>query len=494
MKEEEGAKRGAQSAKPEAESSKLKAERSKPEAENTELKAADPEGIPGEDVYTAQSPGSEGRRGIQSQETDKTVFRTGASTHVFMFLCSMLCIAFGAWAWFGKLDIVSMADGKVVPSSKVKSIQHLEGGIVREILVREGDSVTSGQPLMILEETASGSEVDEVRVRIHTLQADVARLRAAAGETQKPEFPQELLQHNPDLVRQTRDLYDAQIRKRDSERTGKTEIIQQRTQDISVLETRIRSSIESLELLDKQVEISKSLLADNLTTEYKHLSFLREATALRSKIDEDKAALRKARSALKEAQEELEKIDHTFRETHREKLKESRRELDQLLERVKKFSDSFQRTTIRSPVDGIVKTLYVVTREGVVKPGMTVMDIVPASDRLVVESRLPVRDIGYVQPGQKAMVKLASRDAFRFGNLEGTVVHVSPDAYLTEQGPSFYTVRIETERDYFEKDNLQYKLYPGVQVLTYIHTGWRTVFEYLMDPFLNTLSDSFTER
>jgi adhesin transport system membrane fusion protein len=387
-----------------------------------------------------------------------------------------------------------MADGKVVPSTKVKSIQHLEGGIVKEILVREGDSVSAGQALMILEEIASGSDVDEVRVRINTLKADVARLRAAAGETPKPDFPEELLREHPDLVRQARELYDSQMKKRESERVGKMEIIQQRTQDIAGLETRIRSSIESLQLLDKQVDISKSLLEDNLTTEYKHLSFLREATALRSKIDEDKAALRKARSALKEAQEEMERLDYSFRETHREKLKESRRELDQLLERVKKFSDSFQRTTIRSPVDGIVKTLYVVTREGVVKPGMTVMDVVPASDRLVIESRLPVRDIGYVQPGQKAIVKLASRDAFRFGQLEGTVVHVSPDAYLTEQGPSFYTVRIETEKGYFEKDKLQYKLYPGVQVLTYIHTGWRTVFEYLMDPFLNTLTDSLMER
>jgi adhesin transport system membrane fusion protein len=136
----------------------------------------------------------------------------------------------------------------------------------------------------------------------------------------------------------------------------------------------------------------------------------------------------------------------------------------------------------------------VVTVKGVITPGMTIMDIVPVTDRLVVEAHLPIGDIGYVQTGQIAIVKLASRDALRFGKIEGKVVHVSPDAYMTEQRGAFYTVRVETEKDYFEKDNMRYQLYPGVQVLTSIHTGKRTVFEYLMDPFLNTLGQSLQER
>ena len=209
---------------------------------------------------------------------------------------------------------------------------------------------------------------------------------------------------------------------------------------------------------------------------------------------EIKSALKKARAALKEAEERLKRIEHFFLEETGEELKKARQELQELSQRFKKFTDSLKRTTDRSPVEGIVKTLYVVTVKGVIKPGMTILDIVPATDRLVIEAHLPIGDIGYVQPGQKAIVKLASRDARRFGSLDGEVVHVSPDAYTSPQGGAFYTVRVETEKDYFESDNLKYKLYPGVTVLAYIHTGKRTVMEYLLDPFLNTLGHSLQER
>lgn len=128
------------------------------------------------------------------------------------------------------------------------------------------------------------------------------------------------------------------------------------------------------------------------------------------------------------------------------------------------------------------------------QPGMTIMDIVPAADRLIVEAHLPIRDVGFVQTGQRAIVKLASQDARRFGKIEGQVVHVSPDAFATQQGTAFYTVRIETEKDYFEQDNFRYKLYPGVLVIASIHTGKRTVWQYLSDPFLDTLGASFQER
>jgi adhesin transport system membrane fusion protein len=420
--------------------------------------------------------------------------KIGAGSHFFLFVCSLLCVSFALWAYYGKLDIVSMADGRVVPSSKVKSIQHLEGGIVREILVEEGDEVKVGQPLLILEETTSGADVEELRLRIVALKSDIARLRAMAGETKEPDFPADLMDNHPELVKHASTLFSEQMKRHESDLSGQRELIKQRTHDINGLEKRIENSRKSLELLEKQIAISSELLKDQLTTEYKHLDFLREAARLKSNIDEDQSSLKKARAALKESEERLKRIEHFFLEETGEELKKARQELQELTQRFKKFTDSLKRTTVRSPVEGIVKTLYVVTVKGVIKPGMTILDIVPAADRLVVEARLPIGDIGYVQPGQKAIVKLASRDARRFGSLEGEVVHVSPDAYTSTQGGAFYTVRVETEKDYFENESLKYKLYPGVTVLAYIHTGKRTVIEYLLDPFLNTLGQSLQER
>ena len=149
---------------------------------------------------------------------------------------------------------------------------------------------------------------------------------------------------------------------------------------------------------------------------------------------------------------------------------------------------------LRSPVDGVVKTLYVVTIGGVVGPGATVADVVQVGDRLIIEAMIPTQDIGYVLPGQTALVMLASSDAIRFGNLKGEVVHVSPDAIEAAGGAPFYKVRIATEKDFFERHGVIYRLVPGVQVTCSIRTGQRSVLAYLTDPFLGSFQTALRER
>ena len=183
-----------------------------------------------------------------------------------------------------------------------------------------------------------------------------------------------------------------------------------------------------------------------------------------------------------------------FAEEARQELEDKRRRLNELNQRLGKFEDSLKRTTLRSPVDGVVKTLHVVTRGGVVRPGGDVVEIVPGEDRLVVEARLPIQDIGYVRPGQVARLKLASPDAVRFGSLDGTVTVVSPDTVITQQGQAFYKVRLETEQTYFERGPVRYQLYPGMQIMASILTGERTVLEYLLTPFLYAMDSALEER
>ncbi len=418
----------------------------------------------------------------------------GVGVHLFLLLCITLCGTFGVWAYHSELDIVSVAEGRVAPSSKVKSVQHLEGGIVKEILVKEGDRVKPEQALVILETTVSGANVEELQVRINALQVDVARLQAVAAGLDTIKFPDALIKKHSGLVDQAHKIFQVRRIRYLGELAGQKEKIRQRTQDISEIQARLKNTRKALQLLEKQIAISENLLKSELTTQYKHLSLLREGAKLRSLTEEDAIALKRARSALREAEETLKNIENRFREIAAHELKAARQELNEVSQRMLKFSDNLSRTVIRSPVAGVVKALHIVTRGGVVQPGMTIMDIVPAADRLIVEAHLPIRDVGFVQTGQRAIVKLASQDARRFGKIEGQVVHVSPDAFATQQGTAFYTVRIETEKDYFEQDNFRYKLYPGVLVIASIHTGKRTVWQYLSDPFLDTLGASFQER
>jgi membrane fusion protein, adhesin transport system len=416
------------------------------------------------------------------------------ATHLFLALCILFTLSLLIWAAVGKLDIVSMAEGEVIPSTKVKPVEHLEGGIVLDILAREGDLVQPGQELIVLERTIQGSGVQEIEVRVASLAADVARLEAEVEGLAEPNFSQELRRDNPALVSQALELFKARRARLESKLAGQREGVIQLRKEVERITARQRHSRNSFKLLQKEVALSAELLKDQLTTEFNHIKLQREANSLRSKIEEDQAALAGARSALKEGQEDLGNITHAYQAEAQEELRKSRRELNEFAQRKLKYSDSLDRTVIRSPVEGVVKALSVFSPGEVVGPGETIMQIVPSTDKLVVEAHLPIQDIGYVQVGQPAKVKLASLDARRFGTLEGAVATISPDSFSDENGQTFYTVRVETDKPYFEGADAKYNLYPGMLVAVSIHTGRRTVLEYLLSPFVDSLSMAMRER
>lgn len=423
-----------------------------------------------------------------------TPHRVSRLTQVFFLFFAVMLAGFVVWAWYGQLDIVSVADGEVIPSGKIKQIQHLEGGIIREIKVQEGDAVTPGQPLVVLEKTRSGASVEELYVTIRALEVDIVRLQAEVEGSDSLQFPQHILDKDPELVAQARALFTTRKQRFSSEIQSLHEKIQQCRQRIQEIELSLQSNRQELSLLNQQIALSDELLKDNLTTKYKHLELLQRAQKIEGAIQEDGASLKRASSALKEAAQDLNKERFAFKETASEKLKQAKQEHKALTERLKKFADSLQRTVIRSPVEGVVKSLFLSTEGGVLKPGQTIAEVVPSEDRLIIEAHLPIQDIGYVRAGQKAVLQLASRDARKFDKLKGQVLNVSPDSMTDNQGRTFYKVMLETRKEYFEAHGEKYRLYPGMVVLAYIHIGTRSVLEYLLDPFLNTLSFSLQER
>jgi len=426
----------------------------------------------------------------QDPESDEGV----RLTHLFFLLCAALVGAFFTWAHFGQLDVVSTAIGEVIPSTQIKSVQHLEGGIVRQIMIKEGDAVKKGQALISLEPTASDADVEELQVHITSLRADVARLQAEAEGAEAPTFPKALMEKHAKLVEETMALFTTRKQRIGNQLAGQREKISQQENKVGEFQNRIKNNRKKLRLLTEQISISNELMKDQLTNRMQHLNLLKESTSLKGQIADDEAGLRQTTAVLKGARNKLEAIRHSFKEKVREELEKKRRSLEEYSSRVRKFEDSLRRTVLRSPVDGVVKSLYVVTVGGVVQPGGTVIDVVPAGDRLIIEAKLAPQEIGYVQPGQKALVSLASADAVRFGQLDGEVVHVSPDTIETSDGQAFYKVRIATKQDYFQYQTLRYRLVPGVQVMASIRTGQRSVLAYLTDPFINSARAAMRER
>lgn len=415
-------------------------------------------------------------------------------THVFLMVLVALVAVLFAWATIGRLDVVSFALGEVVPSSQVKTVQHLEGGIVADIQVREGDRVTAGQPLVVLESTASGADVEELNVRLAALTADVARLEAEVAGAEAIAFPEGFEDANPTFAARARELFANRQTQLANDRDTQSALLSQRQRERDEIAARLANNKEKLVLLNEQIGINEALLKDGLTNRMLHLNLLKEASTLKGMISEDEAAFARLDAAVEQERLKLEAVEGRYRVEARQELDVNRRDLQELANRQRKFQDSFKRSVLVSPVDGVVMTLHVVTRGGVISPGGAVADIVPIDDALVVEAKLPPQDVGYVHVGQSARIKLASSDGARFGHLDGQVVHVSPDTIETKDGAPFYKVRIQTGQISFERDGESYRLVPGVQVMCSIVTGSRSVMGYIASPFLGSAGTAMQER
>ena len=372
------------------------------------------------------------------------------------------------WSVLFEIDIISNAEGQIIPLGEVKTIQHLEGGIIDQILVKESELVKKGQPLVILAATASEVEVDEVKVQIDAQIIKSIRIEAEINNFDIPIFPDELVNERPDLVNKSMELF---ISKRDKYNG-----------DISEIEAVIEQHQTSVDILLRQAEMSSQLLEEKVTNEYAHLNVLKELNA--------------AKGQLEESIEKKENITNDFVQNARNELQVAQRDLSELNETIKALNDNLDRTSINAPVEGIVKNLFFVTEGGVIRPGEAILDLVPTRDSLIVEARLQDSDIGFVQVGQSAVVKLSSADSVNFGQLNGIVTQISPDTEEDENDNRivFYKILLETDKNYFESNDKIYQLVPGVKVNASIHIGQRTVANYLLSPFIDSMDGTFQER
>jgi adhesin transport system membrane fusion protein len=399
-------------------------------------------------------------------------------------------LAFFLWSALFPLDTVSSAQGEVIPASHVKLVQHLEGGIVSEIYVKEGEAVTREQPLVALESTASSADAGESRMRIGGLMAEVVRLQAEAAGHSTLRLPAEV---PAQMAREAQALFASRRANLQASLRAQQEVVVQREHAIREISARLSNTKNALKFIQEQVSISEKLLKEEITSRMEHLALQREESSLKSRLEEDQAMIKRLEASIAESRAQLSAIQQGYMQQVNGDLARAGRELSEVQQRTTKHTDMERRAVLRAPVDGVVKVIHVTTQRGVVQPGQTVVEVVPSGDMLVVEAKLPVQEIGYVREGQLATVRLSSSDAGRFGKLDGKVVHISPDSITTDKG-AFYKVRVETRTDHFRQGASEYRLVPGVRVVVSIVTGERTVLGYLMAPFTAGVGQALQER
>ncbi|MBF0339815.1 MAG: HlyD family type I secretion periplasmic adaptor subunit [Magnetococcales bacterium] len=398
------------------------------------------------------------------------------------------------WAAVFELDIAAQAPGEVAPLGQVKRIQHLEGGIVREIFVREGETVTLGQPLVELESTTPEADLRELRTRIAILTFTKLRLEAQLTRAGEIPVPAELAKAYPEQVAGVRALFTAQKeRLTNALETQKLRIAQRRA-ELAEAQARIDNLQSRHRLVSAQMAIKEKLLQKGLANEYESLELRKEDQTINGSLQESRSALERIAATLKQEEFSLTALTLSEEEAIRKELVATQKELAEFSERILKYQDSRARTTIRSPIDGIVMTLYTVTRGGVIAPGGTILSLVPSGDRLVIEARLPVGEVGFVHPGQSARLQLAGAGSRGFAPMTGSVVHISPDSLNEPQKDPYYLVRITPEQEAFVQGSHRYPLTPGVRVQAAILTGRRSVLATILDPFLVGFRNTLTER
>ena len=413
----------------------------------------------------------------------------GARTLIWLSIIAVLVLI--AWAALANLDEVTRGEGKVIPSRQVQVLQSMDGGIVSEILVKEGQTVKVGDLLLKVDPTRMVSSLRENRSQYLSLLAKAARLRALAdGARFIP--PQEVLNEASDIAGQERSLYESRRAELDATIGVARQQSLQRSQELISVKARREQASQSYTLTARELEVTRPLAKTGAISDVELLRLERDVARYRGERDSANADIPRLESAVAEANRKMQEIDLTFKNIARSELSEVNAKINALSEGSTALEDRVKQTDIRSPVNGTVKQLKVNTVGGVVQPGKDVIELVPSDDALLLEARVAPRDIAFLKPGQKAMVKFTAYDYAIYGSLEATLELISADSVLDEKGNAFFLVRVRTLSTTIGAQKLP--IIPGMVAEVDILTGKKSVLAYLLKPILRAQTRAMTER
>jgi len=399
------------------------------------------------------------------------------------------------WANWAELDEIARGEGEIIPSHQLQIVQNLEGGIVSEILVREGELVEKGQVLMRIEDKRFTSSFRENQVRLLELSARSARLEA---ESSNADFvlPENFPEEYRNLLDQERLLYDSRLEELNTNLSVLTQQEQQRKQELIEAKGRIEQLRRSYNLLLRELRISDPLVKEGVISEVEHLRLRRQVNDLRGEMSSIELSIPRIESTIAEYQQKKQELELNFRNRARAELNEVFAEQTRLEEALSGMEDRISRTEVKAPIKGTVKQLMINTIDGVVRPGDPLLSIVPWEDKLLVEARIKPSDIANIRLNQPAVVKVSAYDFAIYGGLDAKVKFISPGTIMDEETKQpYYLVRLETEtQDTTSTGQEALPLMAGMTVSVDIMTGKKTVMHYLLKPINRAKERALTER
>ncbi|UMO86515.1 HlyD family type I secretion periplasmic adaptor subunit [Pectobacterium sp. PL64] len=397
------------------------------------------------------------------------------------------------WAGLANIDEVTRGDGKAIPSSRLQKIQNLEGGIITEVFIREGQVVNAGDPLLRLDDTRFASNVGETEADRLALLSRIERLNAEING-QELVLSEEITTQAPKIAAGEKELYNSRRQQLHNEISGLEEQLIQRQQelrDFSAKEIQFRNS---LGLLQQEIKMSEPLIAEGAISKVEVLRLRRAEVETRGQLDSIKLSIPRAESAIKESENKIEETRSRYKSEALSQLSEAQTSLNKIEATGKALEDRVNRTLVVSPVRGIVQQVLVNTIGGVIQPGSDLVEIVPLDDKLLVEAKIRPQDIAFLHPDQDAIIKLTAYDYTIYGGLKGQLEQISPDTVTDKEGNSFYIIRLRTDKNYLGSADKPLLIIPGMVASVDIITGKKTILSYLLKPIIRAKAEALRER
>ncbi|MGH8382148.1 HlyD family type I secretion periplasmic adaptor subunit [Pseudomonas sp.] len=440
-----------------------------------------------------QSFGKTAERDYMPDVAGATLQDSPRLSRITVWLAAALLLVAVTWAWFAVLDEVTMGEGKAIPSSKVQVIQNLEGGIVTEIFVREGQMVNKGDTLLRLDDTRFLSNKGESEADRYALTAQVERLSAEA-EGRPFQVSEEVRNKAPQVAEDELSLYQSRQRRLTSEKQTLSEQLRQKTQELAEFRSKAEQYRSALALLQQELNMSTPLVGTGAISPVEILRLKRSTVEARGSLNATTLAIPRAEAAVAEIKSKIEESEAGFRSEAAKELNEKRTDLSKITASSIAIDDRVSRTTVVSPVHGIIKLLKVNTIGGVVQPGSDLLEIVPLEDNLLIEAKVRPQDVAFLHPGQAAMVKFSAYDYTIYGGLKAKLELISADTVTDDKGNAFYLIQVRTDKNHLGGDKKPLLIIPGMTATVDIITGHKSVLDYLLKPVLKARTEAMRER
>ncbi len=420
----------------------------------------------------------------------------GIRSRVLLWMIALFCCAFVLWASMTEVDELVRGEGRVIPSQKLQVVQNLEGGIVSEILVAEGTFVEAGQVLLQMDDTQFDSNLQGNHLKVMALKARAARLSAEVeGKTALLAGPQGNNSSEYErLFEEEQKLFKRRLAQLNSERKTIQQQIKQKRQSLQQAIAQTGQTEAQLGLAQKELDILKPLLDQGVVSEMEVLRAEKARLNAQSDLSRYRFQVPEIEASIGELESMSESRVLRYKSEAQAELNSVLAELPRLSQSSGAMEDRVERTSIRSPVRGTVKQLWVNTVGGVVQPGMDILSIVPIEDSLLVEAKVRPSDIARLYPGQQSRVKVTAYDYSIYGGLEAEVVHISADTIVGDKGEAYYQLRVRTKRNNLGSAEHPLPIIPGMVAQVDVVTGKKTILDYLLKPVLKARHVVFTER